>query len=47
MTAKALNWILFAQYVVLAIWYCFEKDYLKAQYWLGAAVISSAVALMP
>jgi hypothetical protein len=47
MSAKTLNWILFAQYLVLSAWYLWERDYLKSQYWFGAAVISSAIALMP
>lgn len=47
MSAAALNWFLVAQYVVLCAWYLLEHNYLKAQYWLGAAIISSSVALMP
>lgn len=47
MISKTLNWILFVQYLILAAWCFWERQYLKSQYWLGAAVISSAVALMP
>ena len=47
MTAVALNWFLVVQYLVLAVWYALEHNYLKAQYWLGAAIISSSVALLP
>lgn len=46
MTAVWFNWFLVVQYLGLCVWYMIEGQYFKAQYWLGAAIISSSVALM-
>ena len=46
MSASCLNWCLVLQYIVLCGWYLCDGNWLKAWYWAGAAVISSAVALM-
>ena len=47
MNSTWFNWFLVAEYTVMSLWCLFEQHYAKAYYWFGAAVISSAIALMP
>lgn len=47
MNSTWFNWLLVAQYSMMSIWCLFERNYHKAYYWFGAAVISSSIAIMP
>lgn len=46
MTSTWFNWLLVVEYLAVASWCFYERNYLKAYYWLSGASILTSVALM-
>ena len=43
MSADRLTWCLLAQYLVLALWHAVDGTWWKSLYWLGAAMLTTAL----